>query len=59
MQEKTTEQYFKTQPQRKIMYFKQNSSIVTDKNGVATSKKLEKGIYNVQEIETNKWYINQ
>ena len=32
-------------------------TIVTDKNGVATSKKLEKGRYNVQEIETNKWYI--
>lgn len=32
-------------------------TIVTDKNGVAASKKLEKGRYNVQEIETNKWYI--
>ena len=32
-------------------------TIVTDKNGVAISKKLEKGRYNVQEIETNKWYI--
>lgn len=31
--------------------------IVTDKNGVATSIKLEKGKYIIKEIETDKWYI--
>lgn len=30
--------------------------IVTDKNGIAISKKLEKGEYKVKEIKTNKWY---
>ena len=32
-------------------------TIVTDENGVALSKRLEKGIYTVQEVETGKWYI--
>lgn len=32
-------------------------TIVTDENGVALSKKLEKGRYTVQEVETEKWYI--
>ena len=32
-------------------------TIVTDENGVALSKKLEKGRYIVQEVETEKWYI--
>lgn len=31
--------------------------ITTDKNGIATSSKLEKGKYIVQEIENGKWYI--
>lgn len=32
-------------------------TIVTDENGVALSKKLEKGRDTVQEVETEKWYI--
>ena len=32
-------------------------TIVTDENGVALSKRLEKGIYTVQEVETGEWYI--
>lgn len=31
--------------------------VVTDKNGIAETKELEKGKYTVQEIETGKWYI--
>lgn len=31
--------------------------ITTDKDGKATTKKLEKGIYRVKEVSTNKWYI--
>ena len=31
--------------------------ITTNKDGIATTKKLEKGIYKVKEKQTNKWYI--
>ena len=32
-------------------------TLVTDSNGIAKSKKLEKGIYKVKEVETNEWYL--
>ena len=32
-------------------------TLITDENGEAISKKLEKGKYTVQEIETGKWYV--
>ena len=32
-------------------------TLITDENGEAKSKRLEKGKYTVQEIETGKWYI--
>ena len=32
-------------------------TIITDKAGIAISKKLEKGKYTVQEVATGKWYI--
>ena len=32
-------------------------TITTNKNGIAESKELEKGIYKVKEILTNEWYI--
>ena len=31
--------------------------VVTNKDGIAITKKLDKGKYSVQEIETGKWYI--
>lgn len=31
--------------------------VITNKNGIAESKELEKGKYTVEEIETGKWYI--
>lgn len=32
-------------------------TLVTDSNGIARSKELEKGIYKVKEVETNEWYL--
>ncbi len=32
-------------------------TLVTDSNGIAKSKKLEKGIYKIKEVETNEWYL--
>ena len=32
-------------------------TITTNSEGIAKSKKLEKGIYKVKEVETNEWYI--
>ncbi|MBO5004940.1 MAG: Cys-Gln thioester bond-forming surface protein [Clostridia bacterium] len=31
--------------------------IVTDKNGIAITKKLDKGIYSVKEVQSGKWYL--
>ena len=31
--------------------------LITDSKGMAKSKELEKGIYNVKEVETNEWYL--
>ena len=32
-------------------------TIITDNNGIAISKELEKGVYKIKETETNKWYL--
>ena len=32
-------------------------TIITDKEGIAVSKDLEKGIYKVKEVETKEWFI--
>ncbi len=32
-------------------------TLVTDSNGIARSKELEKEIYKVKEVETNEWYL--
>ena len=32
-------------------------SVITDSEGIAISKDLEKGKYKVKEVETNKWYL--
>ncbi len=32
-------------------------TIITNEKGIAKSKELEKGIYQIKEIETNEWYL--
>ena len=42
------------------IYDNQNNlvdKIITDKDGIAISKELEKGTYHVKEISTNEWYL--